>query len=346
MAARARRPSASRPSPSPARGRSTARCPGWPSARTSRPARGRGRRRARRRRPGGRREPLLAPTQPRCGRARSRRCSPGDPRSFTTTTSPGSATSSRSSVPRPTTPRWRHVTINELSRRELAARGVTATTVYNSFDVDPALGMGVDGGRPRSPRGDAVRAALGIAGDTRLVLQPTRAIPRKNVAGGIAAATELGATYWLLGPAEDGFGPTLDGAGGGRGLPGAARAPRRRARRPRRLRGLRRGRAPFDLGGLRQPGRRVGGAAATARRRPLPGGGGARRLRVPLVPARTRWLGCRRGSKHPTTCCSSTTSRSPQPISRPPSSPIASPWSFPSTDPRGPKRSGRYHGPP
>ena len=102
------------------------------------------------------------------------------------------------------------MTINELSRRELDTYGITATTVYNSFDVDPSVGPGVGDSRRRGPRGEVVRTALGVGPDTRLVLQPTRAIPRKNVAGGIAAATELGATYWLLGPAEDGFGPMLE----------------------------------------------------------------------------------------------------------------------------------------
>jgi glycosyltransferase involved in cell wall biosynthesis len=49
-----------------------------------------------------------------------------------------------------------------------------------------------------------------VAESGRLVVQPTRAIARKNVGGGIGVAAELGATYWLLGPAEDGYGPELD----------------------------------------------------------------------------------------------------------------------------------------
>jgi len=94
---------------------------------------------------------------------------------------------------------WAHVTINELSRMELAGRGIVATTLYNSFDADPPPGE-------RS----ALRAALGLREETCLLLQPTRALARKNVAGAIALAEALDATYWLLGPAEDGYGPELE----------------------------------------------------------------------------------------------------------------------------------------
>ena len=120
----------------------------------------------------------------------------------------------------PDDPCWSHVTINELSRRQLAGRGIAATTVYNTFAVPRPAGSTGSAGSAVGGNGAPtlgnhehrrwLRSALGLAAEQRLVLQPTRAIPRKNVAGGIAVATELDAVYWLLGPAEDGFGPELD----------------------------------------------------------------------------------------------------------------------------------------
>jgi mannosylglucosylglycerate synthase len=112
--------------------------------------------------------------------------------------------------PPPDDPRWTHVTINERSRGELAERGIAATTVYNSFAVPAADATRRDRTGTRDEAGRAVREAIGVPPGQRLVLQPTRALPRKNVAGGMAAAARLGATYWLLGPAEDGYGPELE----------------------------------------------------------------------------------------------------------------------------------------
>ncbi|MBA3654026.1 MAG: glycosyltransferase [Actinobacteria bacterium] len=89
-------------------------------------------------------------------------------------------------------PCWRHVTINEVSRVALAERGIAATTIYNAFDADP-------------PHGDrrATRDKLGLGGGDRLLLHPSRALPRKNVGAAIALAEALDATYWLLGDVED-----------------------------------------------------------------------------------------------------------------------------------------------
>jgi len=99
----------------------------------------------------------------------------------------------------PTDPAWRHVTINHLTEQQMEARGIPATTIYNGFDVD-------------EPPGDraGTRAALDVTRDERLLVHPVRAIERKGVPAALELAAAVGATYWLVGPAEDGYGPTLD----------------------------------------------------------------------------------------------------------------------------------------
>lgn len=95
-------------------------------------------------------------------------------------------------------PAWRHVVINELTRREFADRGLHATRIYNGFP-------------PQTPVGTAphVRAALDIATDEIVLAHPVRAIPRKDVPTAVALTEAIGGTYWLWGPAEDGYGDEL-----------------------------------------------------------------------------------------------------------------------------------------
>jgi glycosyltransferase involved in cell wall biosynthesis len=96
-------------------------------------------------------------------------------------------------------PAWRHVVINQRTKHEMADRGFTATVIYNAFDVGAPMGVR-----------DATRAFLDVADDEPLLLHPVRAIPRKNIPGALALAEAVGGTYWLPGPAEDGYGPTLE----------------------------------------------------------------------------------------------------------------------------------------
>lgn len=99
----------------------------------------------------------------------------------------------------PTDREWRHVTINRLSLEQLRARGIDAVEVSNHFDLDP-----VPGDR------EAMRQAIGVRRSAKLVVHPVRAIPRKNCAAALRLAERLGAVYWLVGEAEDGYGPELD----------------------------------------------------------------------------------------------------------------------------------------
>lgn len=99
-----------------------------------------------------------------------------------------------------------HVTVNLRSMRELVSRGYAGVTaLHNRFDLDAPLGDRM-----------ATRRALGVEDDELLVLQPTRAIERKNVPGAVRYLRELvrlmpsvPIRYWLTGPAEDGYATTL-----------------------------------------------------------------------------------------------------------------------------------------
>jgi glycosyltransferase involved in cell wall biosynthesis len=96
-------------------------------------------------------------------------------------------------------PEWRHVTINDLTRHELASRGFDTVTIYNGFPTDTGHG-----------ERDRVRGHLGVAPDELLLAHPVRAIARKNIPAAVQMCEDLGATYWLLGPTEEGYGPTLE----------------------------------------------------------------------------------------------------------------------------------------
>jgi mannosylglucosylglycerate synthase len=97
-------------------------------------------------------------------------------------------------------PAWRHVAINHILSEELAARGIRAPVVYNAFEPPP----------PRTASElatvrERVRGSLGVGPDDWLVAHPVRAIERKNVPAAIELCERLGATYWLLGPPEEGY---------------------------------------------------------------------------------------------------------------------------------------------
>lgn len=94
----------------------------------------------------------------------------------------------------PTDDAWVHVTINDISRADLRSHGIEAVTIRNAFDTEVGPGDR-----------DGLRAALGLDPTTRLFVHPSRAIPRKDVPAALALAAALEASYWLLGPAEDGY---------------------------------------------------------------------------------------------------------------------------------------------
>src|SRR4051812_37917214 len=99
-----------------------------------------------------------------------------------------------------------HVTINARSRAELHERGIEAIEIGNAFTVD---------GPPGDRQG--ARRTMGFGPDEVVVLQPARAIPRKNVPAAVEYVGRLAALiaprpvrFWLTGPAEDGYEAELD----------------------------------------------------------------------------------------------------------------------------------------
>jgi hypothetical protein len=94
-------------------------------------------------------------------------------------------------------PAWAHVAINDASRGELSERGIDAVRLYNRFPLE-----GWSGDR------DGTRARLGLSGG--VLLHPVRAIPRKDVPAAVRLAESRAMTYWLTGPAEDGYEAELD----------------------------------------------------------------------------------------------------------------------------------------
>ena len=121
-------------------------------------------------------------------------------RSFAITTCPGSATCvhelRRPAIKRPGATSRSTISLGDELTRAGHRRDARCAT---PFDCAPAAGS-------QSGRRDH-RLAL----DERVVIvMPTRAIPRKNVAGALASPSRSDATLWLLGPAEDGFDDALD----------------------------------------------------------------------------------------------------------------------------------------
>jgi len=96
-------------------------------------------------------------------------------------------------------PAWRHVTINDLTRRQLRERGIASVTIRNGFDP-----LRLQGDR------EAERSRLGFRSDELVMVHPVRAIARKGVPQALELARSLGATYWLTGPAEEGYGDVLE----------------------------------------------------------------------------------------------------------------------------------------
>ncbi len=93
---------------------------------------------------------------------------------------------------------WHHITINRLTEKQLAARGLRATTIYNPFELATTSG-------DRS----ATRRLLDVGPAELLIAHPVRAIARKNIPRALEVCEALSASYWLTGPSEEDYEPTL-----------------------------------------------------------------------------------------------------------------------------------------
>ncbi len=98
----------------------------------------------------------------------------------------------------PTDPAWRHVTINRLTEAEMAARGIEATTIYNGFDTDAAAASAPTTRRRSAWRRTSACSCTPCAPSLARTSPPPSRWPRRS-----------DATYWLVGPAEDGYGDEL-----------------------------------------------------------------------------------------------------------------------------------------
>jgi glycosyltransferase involved in cell wall biosynthesis len=97
-------------------------------------------------------------------------------------------------------PNVRHAVINSIAQRELRRRrGIEARLIPNVFDFDtPAPGI--------DAYNADFRAAIGLAGDDILILQPTRVIPRKGIELAIELVSRLqmsGCALCISHPAGD-----------------------------------------------------------------------------------------------------------------------------------------------
>ncbi len=101
--------------------------------------------------------------------------------------------------PPPNDDAWQHVAIAPPVATALHDVGISSSVLWNHFDLAP----------PHMTR-EGARRYLDIAQDDLLFLQPTRAIPRKNIDQSLQIAESFGATYWLTGPAEDNYQTHLD----------------------------------------------------------------------------------------------------------------------------------------